>query len=231
MNRKKENDLINALRKRDQKAVETFLQDYTALIRYIIAPILQSPEEREECISEVAMRVWEKIDQYDIKSNSWISWISAIARNAALNRARKIKYTENIDAVQNEIPSNALTPEEIVLKKEREKALYAALNRLSLNDRLLFFRKYYYRQSTAQIASELGMSERRGYVSFEVEVLDEEKVENYLFTYIHQKVPVVYPNVTAAEFYKNGAADSWKKEFNTALCIETFDAHIDFDNE
>lgn len=117
MNRKKENDLINALRKRDQKAVETFLQDYTALIRYIIAPILQSPEEREECISEVAMRVWEKIDQYDITSNSWISWISAIARNAALNR-------------------------------------------LSLNDRVLFFRKYYYRQSTAQIASELGMSER-----------------------------------------------------------------------
>lgn len=76
-----------------------------------------------------------------------------------------------------------------------------------------------------------GGTKQRGYVSFEVEILDEEQVENYLFTYIHQKVPVVYPNVTAAEFYKNGAADSRKKEFNTALCIEIFDAHIDFNDD
>lgn len=31
---------------------------------------------------------------------------------------------------------------------------------LSIGDRALFYRKYYYRQPTAQIAAELGMSER-----------------------------------------------------------------------
>lgn len=34
------------------------------------------------------------------------------------------------------------------------------VERLSIGDRALFYRKYYYRQPTAQIAAELGMSER-----------------------------------------------------------------------
>ena len=39
-------------------------------------------------------------------------------------------------------------------------ALHDALARLGQNDRALFYRKYYYLQSTAQIAAELGMTER-----------------------------------------------------------------------
>ena len=39
-------------------------------------------------------------------------------------------------------------------------ALAAALMQLSFQDRTLFYRKYYYLQPTAQIAAELGMTER-----------------------------------------------------------------------
>ena len=39
-------------------------------------------------------------------------------------------------------------------------ALHDALARLGQNDRALFYRKYYYLQSTAQIAAELGMTAR-----------------------------------------------------------------------
>ena len=35
-----------------------------------------------------------------------------------------------------------------------------ALGRLNTRDRILFYRKYYYMQSTAQIAAEVGMTER-----------------------------------------------------------------------
>ena len=38
--------------------------------------------------------------------------------------------------------------------------LERALTALPQRDRLLFYRKYYYRQSTAQIAAELGTTER-----------------------------------------------------------------------
>ena len=57
-------------------------------------------------------------------------------------------------------PSPELTPEEALLRQERQTALQAALGQLSAGERLLFYRKYYYLQSTAQIALELGLTER-----------------------------------------------------------------------
>ena len=58
-----------------------------------------------------------------------------------------------------EVYANA-TPEEALLRREREETLRKALSALPHGERVLFYRKYYYRQSTAQIARELGMTER-----------------------------------------------------------------------
>lgn len=40
-------------------------------------------------------------------------------------------------------PSPELTPEEVLLRQERQTALQAALEQLSAGERLLFYRKYY----------------------------------------------------------------------------------------
>ena len=51
-------------------------------------------------------------------------------------------------------------PEEEVLRRERTQALRQALAGLKTRDRDLFYRKYYYLQSTDRIAAELGTSPR-----------------------------------------------------------------------
>ena len=84
-------------------------------MRYIIAPIVPDAQDREECLSDAALRVWEKFGTYDPARGSWTAWLTALER---------------------------------------------ALTALPQRDRLLFYRKYYYRQSTAQIAAELGTTER-----------------------------------------------------------------------
>ena len=48
----------------------------------------------------------------------------------------------------------------MLLRQERQTALQAALGQLSAGEWLLFYRKYYYLPSTAQIALELGLTER-----------------------------------------------------------------------
>ena len=47
-----------------------------------------------------------------------------------------------------------------MLQKESREQLKRALYRLAEQERTLFYRKYYYRQSTEQIASEMGMTLR-----------------------------------------------------------------------
>lgn len=154
-----ENTVERLLLEKNEQGMDALLLHYGPLMRYIIAPILQNPQDREDCLSEVSMRVWEKIGQFDGEKGSFHAWLTAITRNTALNHARRASGS-SAEELSESTPSPELSPEEALLKKERQEALSAALSRLSYKDRLLFYRKYYYRQSTAQIAAELGMTER-----------------------------------------------------------------------
>ena len=155
-----ETDIIQQLRTRDEAGIEALLLHYGPLMRYIIAPVLPGAQDREECLSEAAMRVWSKIDSFDEQKGSWTAWLTAVCRNAALNHARRSAKHENNEELSEQLPSPAPTPEEDMLRQEREKELYRSIQALSTKERALFYRKYYYLQSTAQIASELGMTQR-----------------------------------------------------------------------
>ncbi|MBR5534775.1 MAG: sigma-70 family RNA polymerase sigma factor [Ruminiclostridium sp.] len=154
-----EKDLVQRLKDRDQSALEELLRHFGPLMRYIIAPILPGEQDREECLSETVLTVWEKIGTYDPDKGGWTTWLTAVTRNRALNRARQLRR-EDTQELTPDIPSPEPTPEERVIQKEREAALMEALRYLGDRERMLFYRKYYYRQSTAQMAAELGMTER-----------------------------------------------------------------------
>ena len=153
-----EQEVLALLRARDERGAEALLRHYAPLMRYIIAPIVPSAQDREECLSDAALRVWERIETYDPARGTWTAWLTALTRNAALNRARK--QGSSGEELSSELPSAEPTPEERLLQQERRQALLSALGRLGQKERVLFYRKYYYRQSTAQIAAELGMTER-----------------------------------------------------------------------
>jgi len=155
-----EQEIIELISNRDEQGMTELLRHYGPLMRYIIAPILRDPQDQEDCLSEIAMRVWDKISLFDQQRGSWHAWLTSLARNAALNRARQIKPILSTDDILENTASSEPTPEEIILRQERQAAINRALRQLSQKERSLFYRKYYYLQSTAQIASELGMTER-----------------------------------------------------------------------
>lgn len=129
-------------------------------MRYIIAPILPNEQDKEDCLSEVAMQVWKKIEKFDSQRGSWNAWLTAIVRNYALNYKRNSKMHNSFEEIASNTPSPEPNPEEQIIQQERQTAVNRALQRLSPKDKTLFYRKYYYLQSTTQIASEMGMSER-----------------------------------------------------------------------
>lgn len=155
-----EGEIVELLLRRDETGMQELLLHYGPLMKYVIAPILSNPQDREDCLSETVLRVWEKIGQFDGTRGSWTAWLTAVARNTALNHARHNARHDSGETVPEHTPSPEPTPEETVLLRERQKAVRAALERLSNEDRILFYRKYYYMQSTAQIAAELGLTER-----------------------------------------------------------------------
>ena len=156
-----EQQIINGMQNKSQESLEHFRLKYKPLILYILKPILSDERDIEECFSDITVTVWNNIQYYNPEKGSFTTWLTAISRNTAFNKARKQnKINQNEEPVYESTPSPCISPEESAIKKEQQKLLQKAIATLSKDNQNLFYRKYYYMQSTSQISSELGLSER-----------------------------------------------------------------------
>lgn len=156
----KDSKLIKMLKDRKQEGINILTSKYGPLIRYIIAPILTDYREHEECFSDVIYRIWDKIDTYDESKGCFNTWISTITRNITYNRARSVNRQVEMHVIPEELVSKNRSPEEEIIYQERLTDMHNLLDELSAKDKILLYRKYYYMQSTEQIAAESGLTQR-----------------------------------------------------------------------
>ena len=151
----RDEELLRQAAAGDEAALRTLMARHDGRIRYILRPLLQDARELEECVQDVALTLWRNAASFDPAKARFTTWLTVICRNAALNRVRRQKAEAPLDE-SIAVPS----AEDEVLRRERQQRLYRAVAQLQGLERQLFFRKYYYGQSTAQIAAELGLTER-----------------------------------------------------------------------
>ncbi len=141
--------------------IEALLERHGPMMAYVIRGILSDPHEQEECLAQVRARVWERWESYDRERSSPATWLTALCRNAAYDRLRaQARQRERTGALDETLADPAPGPEEVLLQKERLETLSRLLSAMSAGDRALFYRKYYYLQSTQQMAAELGTTAR-----------------------------------------------------------------------
>ena len=151
--------LIRALQAGERAALRRTMEIYAGYTSAVLGNTLRgqaSREDLEELLSDVFLSLWRSREGLD-PDKSLKSWLAAVARNRAVDFLRRKKETH---PVPDGLPDPAPGPEEQLLQKERIQALERALNALSARDRNLVYRKYYYLQSTARMAAELGLTER-----------------------------------------------------------------------
>ncbi|MCD7735497.1 MAG: sigma-70 family RNA polymerase sigma factor [Lachnospiraceae bacterium] len=159
-------DIVELLRDRDQKSVELIAERYERLIRYIAVTILRDREaDVEECMNDVYLKLWTHGAAYDYKKASFRTYLKAITRNTALNYLRKLRRLEELegldekDTLQSEYIDYTQNVEQQMIFREEVQALERVLNDLKKKDRELVLRRFYYLQSTRQIAESMSMSE------------------------------------------------------------------------
>ena len=141
--------------------IEALLERHGPMMAYVVRGILSDPHEQEECLAQVRARVWERWESYDRERSSPATWLTALCRNAAYDRLRaQARQRERTGALDETLADPAPGPEEVLLQKERLETLSRLLSAMSAGDRALVYRKYYYLQSTQQMAAELGTTAR-----------------------------------------------------------------------
>lgn len=150
-------EIIRLMGDRDERGLELLKKRYGNMLRYIVTHIVSDPRDAEECISDVYLRVWERAALYDAEKGLFFGWLTAVTRNAALNRA---KCEKPAPVGLSDDAEGDGSPEDALVERERTVWLRKVIADLYPEEQRLFYRKYYYLQTTAQIAAELGTTER-----------------------------------------------------------------------
>ena len=155
-------EIIELYFARDERAIAETETKYGNLCYKIAMNILNSREESEECVNDTLGAIWGAIPP--TRPDDLRAFVSKIARNLSLkrleylSRAKRSKYVlTSLDELETILPderySSGITEEEI------GRHISDFLRTQSEVKRNVFVRKYFFFDSTRDIATRFGFSE------------------------------------------------------------------------
>lgn len=129
-------NVVQQLKLKNEQALRFIIKQYGGLISSIMQRHLYNgQQDKEECLDDVLLAVWDNIDDYNSAKSSFKNWIAVITKYKAINYQRKhIKQLEN----QALLEPSTLETEQRVLEHDVE----SLLMHLNKEDQILF-KKYY----------------------------------------------------------------------------------------
>lgn len=158
-----DNEIIGLFLARDEGAIEAASREYGAYCAAIANAILGDQGAAEECVNDTWLKCWQSIPPQ--KPRSLKGFAGRIVRNLAIS-ARRAQATQKRGGGQvqlaldelSEVVSGGDTPEGALDKQAFRAALDGFLAGLPDRNRALFLRRYWYLDSTEQLAKRFHMS-------------------------------------------------------------------------
>lgn len=133
-----------------------FERHHRPLFRYFLS-MQRDRAASEDLVQEVFLRMLRYRATYDA-AQSFTAWMYQIARNTAVDQARKSKPAEVVDIEEfaERRASSAPGPEETTLRGENLTLLYRALDRLPMDKREILVLSRFQQMKYEDIAAVLG---------------------------------------------------------------------------
>lgn len=152
--------LVQELKRKNEDALHFVIDQYGGLIKSIVAHHLyRFNHVHDECIDDILLAVWNHIDSFNEKANSFKNWLAAISKYKAIDYKRKyIKLAKKQQHGDYELEINRVNEEQLATKKELSLETEALLEQLTPEDRQLFIDYYIDGKDTASLANELSVN-------------------------------------------------------------------------
>ncbi|QIB70276.1 sigma-70 family RNA polymerase sigma factor [Aminipila butyrica] len=153
--------LISLIRDNPQEGLSKAIELYGGTLKWIIIKILgnSSPQDVEECMSDVFVKLWQNIDSFKIERKVPLkSYLFGITRYTAIDYSRKNStQMEFIPIEESEIGVSIDFTDELT-KEHNCQILQEAIDELPEPDKKIFIHRYYLHQQINAIASRLSLS-------------------------------------------------------------------------
>lgn len=158
-----DSSIITLFRQRSERAIEALERKYGAACSRTANNIIGNREDAEECVNDSYLAVWNTIPPQE--PDPLVAYVLRIVRNISLKRVqhnaaakRAGNYQECYEELSGCIASHD-TPESIYNARQVTAYIEDFLYDLSSTNRYLFVRRYWYLDSTRDLAKATGMAE------------------------------------------------------------------------
>lgn len=147
---------------RDEAGISAMRENYGRLLKSVAKNILHSEQDAEECESETLLRAWNSIPP--ARPQRLAAYLCRIARRLALDRydynkaAKRSGESLPIDELA-ECIGGCSRAEDLLTENELVRLLNEFLMEQDYNTRVIFMRRYWFGDSTREIAERLHAGE------------------------------------------------------------------------
>ena len=149
---------------RNEEAIRRTAEKYGAYCLTISQNILGSAEDAEECVSDAYLGAWNAIPPE--KPSPLLTYVCKIVRNLSLklyNKKTAAKrnsiYTVAVQEIEDCL-SDGNTVEDEMEPRELARIIEGFLDTLSVENRVIFMRRYWFSDSCKDIARRVGLTEK-----------------------------------------------------------------------
>jgi RNA polymerase sigma-70 factor (ECF subfamily) len=87
--------LLPLLKKRDNKGFSIFYDQYHEALYGILCKIVRDEKEAENLLQDTFVKVWKRIDDYDLSKGTFFTWILNITRNTGIDFLRSKNFSQH----------------------------------------------------------------------------------------------------------------------------------------
>ncbi len=134
-------------------------EEYYAPFCLYAKRFIEDKDTREDIVSDVFASLWDKIDTFDLKSETALGYIKMCVKNNCLNFLKHQECEWNYaEVIQKKAPIYEIEPDSVYTLDELYRMLYDTLNKLPENYRTVFIKSFFEGKTHTEIAEEMNLS-------------------------------------------------------------------------
>ena len=158
-------EISRKLRQKDMDIFGYIMENYNKLLWVVIGNILEkvgSPEDIEDCISDVYVKLLENPKIYNHKKGSLKSFLVRVGKNTAIDRYRKLTGG-NLSTIHqySGMSNDKEGPGQSLLRKESRKEILDALDNLKEPDKEILIRRYFHNEQVRVISDKMSLPSKK----------------------------------------------------------------------
>lgn len=156
---KSDAELIERLKRREQKAMADLYDRYGKLVYSVILKVVRDATVAEDLTQETFLRVWNRTQFFDEQRGAVAPWLLAVARNRAIDYLRSVdgrmakRSTEFDPAIEH--AAAFVDIERDVVNSDRARVLRGAFQKLTPNQKIVIEMAYWEGLSQTEMASRM----------------------------------------------------------------------------